>query len=84
MTDKINAILEIRRALQILPGAKLKELQTYVRSLLTSAKDRPKIRSLEGIWEGVGFENIDLDAEVRALRAGTPHEIEDRFRRWNA
>lgn len=60
---------EIIEDLTSIPDSDLDEIQAYVRGVLSKANRPPRSRrSLAGIWRGKGFENIDLDAELREAR----------------
>ena len=53
----------------MLPDHKLDEVSDFIGFVLSREKKKKrKIVQLEGIWEGKGFEKLDLNKELRAIR----------------
>ena len=52
----------------MLPGNKLDEISDFISFVLSrQKKQKRKIVQLEGIWEGKGFEKLDLNKELSAI-----------------
>ena len=64
-------IERIKKNLLKLPPEKIPELSNFIDFLLmkTSQAKRKNIKKLEGIWEGIGFENINIEKEIFKLRS---------------
>ncbi|MCP5104310.1 MAG: hypothetical protein GY950_13060 [bacterium] len=62
--------LEIISNLSFVPGNKLDEISRFIEFILFTNKVRPKKKpiSVRGIWESKGFENIDIEKELKELR----------------
>ncbi|MBN1351153.1 DUF2281 domain-containing protein [candidate division KSB1 bacterium] len=76
---------KIKRNLQKIPLDKLGEVNDFIEFIMLKYKQRSrgKVR-LEGIWKGIGFENIpDLEKEVLEVRNSTSKELIDRAKKWN-
>jgi len=69
MQDTSMKLNEIKKKLSRLPEHKLDEVSDFIGFVLSREKKKKKtIVQLEGIWEGKGFEKLDLDKELRAVR----------------
>ncbi|HET6400690.1 MAG TPA: hypothetical protein VFH95_04745 [Candidatus Kapabacteria bacterium] len=80
MTTRAIELTEIKRDLANLPADKLAEVREYVRKLLKNIRPNPgHVESLEGIWEGLGWEKLDLEEEIRTLRGEASEQILKRF-----
>ncbi len=86
MTSRAIELTEIKRDLANLPADKLAEVREYVRKLLQKSRPTPSdVESLEGIWEGLGWEKIDdLEGEVRKMRKEMSENILKKFDTWNS
>lgn len=52
---------KIKTKLDTIPGDKLVEINDFVEFILAKSKPRRrKIVKLEGVWEGLGFEKINI------------------------
>ena len=68
-----------------MPSNKLSEVRKFIRTLIPYRPEKKNIESLEGIWEGIGFEKIDnLEEEIRNLRKESEEQILKRFNDWNS
>ncbi len=62
-------LAEIKRKLSRLPGSKLDEVNNFVGFLLSRHKGEGRRNiHMRGIWAGKGFENIDVQKEIKSLR----------------
>ena len=69
MAEAGKKLTEIKRQLAMLPEHKLDEVSDFIGSLLSRQKaPKRKIAQLEGIWEGVGFEKLNLKKELKSVR----------------
>ena len=86
MTTRAIELTEIKRDLANLPADKLAEVREYVRTLLRNSRPVPSnVESLEGIWEGLGWEQFDdLEGEIRKLRKESSENILKKFDKWNS
>ncbi len=86
MTTRAIELTEIKRDLANLPADKLADVREYVRKLLQKTRPAPRnVESLEGIWEGLGWEKIDnLEGEIRKMRKESSENILKKFNKWNS
>ena len=50
----------------------------------SAAKPTPTVVSLEGIWEGLGFEKIEpLDEAIRSVRSEVSKALSEKLDQWN-
>ena len=62
-------IAEINKDLTLLPENRLDEVKNFVTFILSQNKDKKrKIVQMRGIWKGKGFESLDIDKEIKAVR----------------
>lgn len=62
-------ITEISKELSMLPAEKLNEVKNFIDLILSKKKPKKKkIVQLEGIWEGKGFEKINIEGELKTIR----------------
>jgi len=63
---KIN---KISKELSMIPEEKLDEVKDFIDFLLSKDKTKErKVANLEGIWEGKGFEKLNLKKELKSIR----------------
>ena len=81
MSSRAIELTEIKRDLAKLPESKLAEVHDYIRQRIPNSNgDERNIKSLEGIWEGLGWEKIeDLEGELRQIRKENAAQILKRF-----
>jgi hypothetical protein len=85
MTTRAIELTEIKRDLADLPADKLAEVREYVRKLLRNSRSVPiNVESLEGIWEGLGWEKMDVEEEIRKLRKESSESILKKFDKWSS
>jgi len=61
--------IEIMSNLAFVPPGKLDEVSSFIDYILYISKVKPKKPvSVRGIWENKGFENIDIEKELKDLR----------------
>jgi hypothetical protein len=61
--------MEIIGNLSFVPSDKLNEIGSFIDYILYISKIKPKEPiSVRGIWENKGFENIDIEKELKILR----------------
>ena len=69
-------LAEIIRKLSRLPGSKLDEVNDFVGFLLSRDKrDGRRNIHMKGIWAGKGFEELDVQKEIKALRKNISESI---------
>ena len=62
-------IAEINKDLAFLPENRLDEVKNFVTFILSQNKDKKrKIVQMRGIWKDKGFEGLDIDKEIKAVR----------------
>ncbi len=62
-------LVEIKRKLSQLPGYRLDEVNNFIGFLLSRDKrEGRKNIHMKGIWAGKGFEKVDVQKEIKALR----------------
>ena len=61
--------VEIISSLSFVPPEKLDEISNFIQFVLykSKAKQRKPI-SVRGIWQNLGFENIDIEQELKNIR----------------
>jgi len=61
-------IAEINKDLALLPENRL-EVKNFVSFILSQNKDKKrKIIQMRCIWKGKGFESLEIDKEIKAVR----------------
>jgi hypothetical protein len=86
MNDTALAISRIKRLLDRVKPEKIQEVEDFVESLTERGAEKPsgkKVRKMEGIWEGLGFENIDEEKEIREIRKESEESLLKRSAKWN-
>jgi len=86
MNDTALAISRIKRLLDRVRPEKIQEVENFVDSLTEKGAEKPggrKVRKMEGIWEGLGFENIDEEKEIREIRKESEESLLKRSAKWN-
>ena len=69
MSDTGIKIARINKLLAMIPPNKLDEVEDFVSSILARKKIQAKsVVKLGGIWEERGFENLNLNKELKLLR----------------
>ncbi len=67
---KLTAEIEnLKKTIEKLPSEKISEVSEYLGSLVQeqSQPNSQRIQNLEGIWEGLGFETLDIEKEISNL-----------------
>ena len=78
-------IHEIKRRLQRMKPADVHEVKDFVEFLARKSSQgtsEKKIAKLKGIWKGLGFERLDLEKDIRAMRKEFDEGILRRSERW--
>lgn len=73
---------QIKHKLYRIPPDKLKEVDDFIDFVLmkTGSKQPKRVEKLEGIWKGLGFEDIpDLDKSLREIRRESEKALLDRI-----
>jgi len=86
MNDTALAISRIKRLLDRVKPEKIHEVEDFVEFLTEKDAEKPsekKVRKMEGIWEGLGFENIDEEKEIREIRRESEESLLNRSAQWN-
>ena len=61
--------IEILSNLSIVPNDKLDDISSFIKYILyTTRVKQKKPISVRGIWENMGFENIDVEKELKNIR----------------
>jgi hypothetical protein len=87
MNDTAVAISRIKRLLDRVKPEKIQEVEDFVEFLTekdAQATSWKKVRKMEGIWKGLGFENIDVEKELREIRRESEESIVKRSAEWNS
>ena len=62
-------IAKINKDLTLIPEDKLDEVVNFIEFILSKSKTKKReLVNLEGIWEGKGFEKLDLEKELKVAR----------------
>jgi len=86
MNNTALAISRIKRLLDRVKPERIQEVEDFVEFL--AEKDAQMlggktVRKMEGVWEGLGFENIDEEKEIREIRKESEESILKRSDEWN-
>lgn len=83
----------IKTEIDVLPDESLDVLYRFIQFLETSLKElrleRPRqpitrVQKLEGIWEGLGFEQIaDIETSIREIRQDAEKSMFRRLDKWS-
>lgn len=66
----------IKQQINKLPADQLTDLSNYVDTLLKNdVQSKRQIRKLEGIWEGLGFETLEIENEISTIRSEIDQSI---------
>jgi hypothetical protein len=69
MSNTEIRLTRINKQLANIPPQKLNEVENVISFLLAQKKTKPKrVIKLTGIWEGQGFEKINLKKELKSIR----------------
>ncbi|MEW6104584.1 MAG: hypothetical protein AB1630_12360 [bacterium] len=81
----LENVNQIKRKLLRMPNGKIKEIEDFVEFIwLRISKSRKrKIEKLEGIWQGLGFEKIDVEKGISSLRKYAGESLLEREKKWN-
>lgn len=61
--------IEINKKLSLMPENKIDEVNDFIEFIISKTPDRKrKPMKLRGIWKNKGFENIDIESELKAIR----------------
>lgn len=80
------SVTKVKQNLLKLPKTKLPEINDFIEFILmkTNTRRSKHVKKLEGIWEGVGFEQIsDLDKNIREIRDKSESLMLDRIKKCN-
>lgn len=86
MNDTALAISRIRRLLDRVKPERIQEVEDFVEFLTEKDAEKPgerMVRKMEGIWEGLGFDNIDEEKEIREIRKESEESLSKRSAKWN-
>jgi len=62
--------IEIINDLSFVPADKLDEIKNFVEYILYTSKVKKKRPiSVRGIWKNKGFENLDIEKELKTIRS---------------
>ena len=69
-------LTRINKQLSMIPPYKLNEVEDFLSFILARKKIKTnRVAKLTGIWEGRGFEKLNLDKELKTLRNGLAKKI---------
>ena len=78
------SIYRIKQKLSKVPEDRLKEINDFIELIIKSKTHPPNIVNFEGIWKGIGFEQInDLESDIRQIRKEATQSILERAYKWN-
>ena len=86
MNDTAVAISRIKRMLDRVKPEKIQQIEDFVQFIAEKDAEIPggkKVKKMEGIWEGLGFENIDEEKEIREIRRESEESLLKRSKKWN-
>jgi hypothetical protein len=86
METESVSLNQIRRNLFKIPLERLHEVSHLVEVILkeTDSGSVRHVERMEGIWEGIGFEQLsDLDKDIREIRGFSEKILSERITRWN-
>jgi Protein of unknown function (DUF2281) len=78
MNDSAMAISRIKRLLEKVKPERIREVEDFVEFLAekdNQLSGRKKIKKMEGIWEGLGFERIGVAKELHDIRKMSEESI---------
>ena len=79
--EEIN-ITQVKQNLLRIPKAKLAEINDFIEFIISKTETGrlKRVEKLEGIWQGLGFEQIsDLDNSIREVRHESKKAMSDRM-----
>ncbi len=69
-------LTEMSKKLSMLPDDKLDEVKDFIgRILAQNEVKQGRIVQIEGIWEEKGFEKLNLEQEIKAVKNGLSKSI---------
>ncbi len=83
--EEIN-MEKVKHNLFKIPKAKLPEINDFIEFILakTESSRLKRVEKLEGIWQGLGFEQIsDLDNSLREIRNESEKAMSNRMAKCN-
>lgn len=82
-SENIN---QIKKILLKMPQEKIIEIEDFVEFIWEKTSQgitKKKIKKLEGIWSGLGFENLDIEQSIDTIRQESEETLLKRSNRWN-
>jgi hypothetical protein len=71
--------VEIISNLSFVPPEKLDEINNFIQFILNKSKaKRKRPISVRGIWQNLGFENIDIEKELKDMRKEIQTHLENK------
>ena len=86
MREQAITLTMLKQRVFALPANRLQEAYDFLDFLIikTPPEHAKRIKKLEGIWEGLGFERIgDVEQEIRAIRHDAEQSILNRINKCN-
>lgn len=76
---------QIKQKLLRLSKDKIKEVENFVDFIYLKTNDnkKRKTKKMEGIWKGMGIENIDIEKEIYKIRKESMVAMEKRIKKWS-
>jgi hypothetical protein len=69
-------LTEMSKKLSMLPDDKLDEVKDFIGRILAQNEIKQgRIVQMEGIWEGKGFEKLNLEQEIKAVKSDLSKSI---------
>lgn len=69
-------LTEMSKKLSMLPDDKLDEVKDFIGRILAQNEIKQgRIVQMEGIWEGKGFEKLNLEQEIKAIKSDLSKSI---------
>jgi hypothetical protein len=74
---------KLAKNIYLLPDDKLNVINDFIDFLLEKSGKQKKIGTLEGIWENIGFEKLDIEKEVKNIKKELSDNLAGKMERWN-
>ena len=86
MKEREVTLTMVKQKVFELPEDQLQEVYDFLDFIVMKAKttQTKRVKKLEGIWEGIGFERIsNLEQDIRDIRRDSEQALIQRMAQWN-
>ena len=86
MKEREVTLTMVKQKVFELPEDRLQEVYDFLDSIVMKAEATQvkRVKKLEGIWEGIGFERIsNLEQDIRDIRRDSEQALIQRIAQWN-